>query len=70
VASEHRLFYCYYCDNGGAGKTVPVTWPDAALRDQIETLLAARPDHDNQNWLPSETAADLTAENVAHGAFG
>jgi len=69
VASESKAFFCYACNNGGLGKVVPVTWPDATLRGQVETLLAVRL-MANQNWLPGETAADLTAENIANKIGG
>ena len=38
-----------------------------AEREQIERILRCRPDRKNMNWIPSETLADLRAQNIEHG---
>jgi hypothetical protein len=40
-------------------------WPDFA--DEIWRLLERRPQIETRNWEPSETPADLLAENATHG---
>lgn len=66
-----RRFYCGECSNGShGGQWVSVTWP--ADGDDIDTVLAARPDPTTRNWVPTkgdgspETVADLIAENDVH----
>lgn len=56
--------FCVGCFNTGDGWW-PVVFPDG--RDQIETLLARRPDPGSRNWTPGETILSLQVENLAHG---
>jgi hypothetical protein len=60
VVSPDSPFLC-----GSCGATCAVVWP--AERDDIEAVLAARPDPMTRNWSPGETVRDLIAENRAHG---
>jgi len=58
-------FMCNECANianGGAWR--PLTWP--RNRAAIEQALDVRQPV-NQNWLPGETVADLTADNALNG---
>lgn len=67
VASyDDRRAFCVECFNAGDGWW-PVVWPSDEDRRAIETVLAARGDDGNRNWLPSETVRDLQAENLEHG---
>ena len=43
---------------------IPVSWPDNPAA--VVEATAARP-VGNRNWYPSETLADLEAENLEHG---
>jgi len=54
---------CVACD-----ATWPITWP--VDRADIERVLADRPVPATRAWLPTETVADLAAENAAHGIAG
>lgn len=58
---EWRLAICLNC--GAVYEDVPVP-ADAA---EIARLLLLRHEMWTRNWLPSETVADLYAENAAHG---
>jgi len=63
--TDHR-FFCSDCLNAAAGgRFIAVAWPDEV--EAIETLLGKRPEESARNWLPSETVADLAAENLAAG---
>ena len=54
------------CSHGAICATpIPVLWPDNAKA--IVAVTAERPVM-NRNWYPSETVADLEAENLEHGA--
>jgi hypothetical protein len=62
---EHR-FFCVDCLNaqvGGQWRTV--RWPEEA--EAIEAALLLRPEPHTRTWLPTETLADLLAENADHG---
>ena len=60
------LYMCCECWNVGAGGLYrEVAFP--AERADIEAAIAVRPMPVNRNWLPSETVADLLAENAARG---
>jgi hypothetical protein len=66
AARDDHRFFCVDCLNaqvGGQWRTV--SWPaDAAA---IETALLRRPAPETRTWLPTETLADLLAENAEHG---
>ncbi len=53
---EHPLIPC--------GVSLQVVFP--ADRVGIDRLLGSRPRR-NRNWIPSESVADLKAENMLHG---
>lgn len=58
--TDHR-FMCNNCANLAIGSLWrPVVWPKD--RENIETLLEARPMLHNQNWNPGETVGDLRNE--------
>lgn len=60
-------FFCQSCFNADAGGGfLPVEVPDPEERAEIDTALSRRP-AGNQHWTRRETAADLRAENRAHG---
>ncbi len=46
------------------GTSVRIVWPDDA--DLIDGALNIRPLWVNRNWYPSESVADLLAENLVH----
>jgi hypothetical protein len=51
---------CGNKDHGGLD--IAVVWP--ADPGAVVSMLALRPDRLTQNWLPTETVADLAAENT------
>ncbi len=55
-----KLWHCFRCE-----LVCEAVWPPAV--DDIERLLAARPQPETRNWLPGETVDDLLFENAAHG---
>jgi len=58
-------FMCHECANvRNGGQWRPTLWPKSV--DKVEVALGKRLPV-NQNWLPSETVADMVAENVAYG---
>ena len=66
VDLEMPILCCCSCWNRADG----ARWRRIVLpedRDRIEALLLARPQVQNRNWRPDETAEDLEAENLAHG---
>jgi hypothetical protein len=65
AARSDPRFFCIECQNNGTMLWAQVVWP--ADPTGIETELSARPHAVNQQWLPSETVADLVAENAANG---
>ena len=66
LAREDGLFYCVSCYNVSVGhKYLRSTFPPN--RQEIEAELVRRPYMNRRNWLPSESVADLQAENLAHG---
>jgi hypothetical protein len=65
---EAPWIWCLSCQNaanGHAWRAVDV--PPPRLRQQIDAVLAYRPEVETRNWNPTETVADLVAENRAHG---
>jgi len=53
---------CFEC-----GTVMGVVLPSLVTRQQVETLLASRPER-HRNWRPDgETLADLQVENHTHG---
>jgi hypothetical protein len=65
AADSDPRYFCLTCLNEAVGrKWLTVTWPDAETRSGIEDVLSQRPGSFFQNWLPSETVADLIAENA------
>jgi hypothetical protein len=54
--------YCYDCL-----RIFRVTWPPDRKLAWIETILAARPLAQHQNWWPTESVAQLARENGEHG---
>lgn len=63
-----RRFMCVECHNQTVdGKWVPVGWPEADVRDDIEGLLEVRPTPKTRNWREPETVEDLEAENAERG---
>ena len=67
ASRDDPRFLCVECRNGGTERWARVVWPDA--KDTIEELLTMRPDPRTRNWAPPESAADLLAENEAHGVL-
>lgn len=66
VSPNDPRFFCPECLNAQvAGAFVAVEWP--AEPEKVEALLARRPSPANRNWIPTETLADLRAENAANG---
>jgi hypothetical protein len=66
-----KLFLCVTCWNGGNDEPYtfrPVKFPPRMKA--IERALMVRPVPASRNWTPSETVADLEAENEAHGLKG
>lgn len=64
---DEPQFFCLSCYNMAAGgRWRPVLYPRARAR--IEALLLARPDRRMRSWLPSESVADLEAQNITLGA--
>lgn len=61
-----RRFYCVDkdCPRPFPGAWLTVVWPDNWA--QIEQLLLVRPDSRYQHWQPTETLADLEAQNAEH----
>lgn len=62
------LGWCVRCGNkawGGGWR--PVTIPSPDERALIEAVLDCRPNVGDRNWEPSETVADLVAQNREHG---
>jgi hypothetical protein len=71
-----RPFYaCSYC-----GFQADISWPDTGFMAEIGEILGKRPIPDTRNWYPQDhatairfriphgqSAADLRAENEAHG---
>ena len=55
------LSICFNCGATYEGVVAP------QARADIERMLLARPSVATRNWLPSESVADLIAENRAHG---
>lgn len=61
------IFMCCGCFNAAAGyQWRRVQLPAASVRAQIEGLLGARAGR-YRNWLPTETLADLRAQNRTLG---
>ncbi|QPC82119.1 hypothetical protein G4Y79_20915 [Phototrophicus methaneseepsis] len=63
-------FFCPHCAcSGNDFQAMPVAWPAAKERVQIEWLLMQRPNPETRNWLPrdGETLATLQLENLDHG---
>lgn len=61
-----HMFMCVTCWNGTNDFMFrPVDFPKRMKA--IERVLMARPNPASRNWLPSETVADLEAENEKHG---
>jgi hypothetical protein len=67
VSAADPRFFCTFCGNDGQ-PFHRVLFPADA--DRIERLLSARPVRETRNWRPHESAADLAAENAAHGIPG
>jgi hypothetical protein len=65
AARSDPRFFCVECQNNGSMTWAAVVWPDDPAA--IETQIGARSKAANQQWLPSETVADLQAENAANG---
>ena len=70
VASRTKPFMCPECWNAPwGGQWLEVVYP--ANKAALEAVLLARPKVRNEfrtrNWVPSETADDLRAENTARG---
>lgn len=62
------LVWCVRCRNGSTGRGWrPVAGPPPAVRAAIEAVLVLRPNVEDRNWDPSETIADLVAQNVERG---
>jgi hypothetical protein len=62
------MIWCLRCQNGGTGRGWrPVAVTDEQTRARIEAVLLCRPNVEDRNWEPSETVADLIAQNAAHG---
>lgn len=65
LMADSGLFFCCNCRNQAVGHAYRrVTPPSKTQRAQIEAALLARPEPENRNWLPSESVADLLAENA------
>jgi ribosomal protein L37AE/L43A len=61
-------FLCSECGNAAAGgRYVPVERPHHELSREIARLTTLRPDNENRNWQPGETADMLAADNLEHG---
>lgn len=58
---DWQLAICYEC-----GSRYAPIFPDTATRADIEWLLMERATR-NRNWLPTQTVADLQAENEEAG---
>lgn len=68
VFLEHLVGWCVRCGNrswGGGWRHVVAPPPDE--RRRIEAVLLCRPNPGDRNWEPSETVADLIAQNREHG---
>lgn len=62
------LGWCARCQNGATGRGWrAIVAPSTADRAAIEAVLICRPLVSDRNWEPSETVADLWAQNVEHG---
>jgi len=60
-----KTFFCRSCKNqSNGGRPLPVTWPEEM--NEIENILAGRPNAANRNWRPGESLALLHAENIEH----
>jgi hypothetical protein len=68
-------FHCSSC-----AQLAEIEWPDEALMQEIQEILAQRPIPHTRNWYPADhpgavkfriehgqSAADLREENAAHG---
>lgn len=68
TSKTDRRFFCIDCLNSDwAGQWLAVTWPDDPTVTQVETVLGKRPLRTSRSWSPTETVADLVAENAEHG---
>lgn len=66
VDPDDPRFCCLSCYNAAVGgKWLPVKFPRDAAK--LEAELLRRPQRENRNWLPSETLAQIRAENKARG---
>lgn len=62
------VVWCLRCQNGGTGRGWrQVAVPGPELRAQIAAVLLCRPHVEDRNWEPSETVAELLAQNREHG---
>ena len=68
VFLDAPLAWCVRCSNAEtSGRWRPVLLPPDDERVAIEAVLACRPQAGDRNWEPTETVADLVAQNVEHG---
>ena len=68
VDLSEPLAWCVRCGNQAVGRGWrPVTIPPESLRRKIEAVLLCRPRPEHRNWEPTESVADLLAQNVEHG---
>lgn len=68
VNLDELLFFCCECRNAESDHhAIRVVLPDAKTRKQVEAYLGARPAWETRNWHPTETVAQLRAENREHG---
>lgn len=68
VDAVSRLFMCASCFNVAHGhRWRLVEIPNERTLTVLERVLLERPDRRTRNWRPSESVAELIAENVAHG---
>jgi hypothetical protein len=64
---EQPIFYCLSCGNAdNGGHVMAVEFPKD--REEIERLLLAR-EIENRNVKPTETPADIEAENLEYGVI-
>lgn len=67
VDPEEPIFFCLGCFNREAeNRFRRVIFPPAKFRNEIENALLDRPALENRNWYPSESVAELIAENVLY----
>lgn len=65
VSPEWKIARCFDC--GFVYREHVIALPSSHEVSEIERLLVLRPHLATRNWLPTETVADLRAENAAFG---